>query len=322
MGGIGNQRAQLLRMSLLVPYLLTHPGTRLADLAAELGTSEGQIQKDLAVLSFCGLPGQGMGDLIEVVYDGDRVSITESAGIERPLQLTAAEASSLVIALRSFSQSPGTVSHDAILSALAKLEGAVGSRVASPVAVAAGPTPAGTEQLQRALADQRAVQIDYWTASRDEVSRRTVDPIRVFRVDGVDYLEAWCRRAEAVRTFRLDRIGELIVLDEPRQEHDALERDLTEGVYTPSGDDLEATLHVTRQGRWVTEYYDTQEVIDTPDGGAHVRLLLSADTLDRLVTQLGPDGLASYDDPVVRAAAGRVAARSRTALNRYHSPRA
>ena len=318
MGGIGNQREQLRRMSLLVPYLLTHPGTRLADLAAEFGTKPAQIQRDLDTLSFCGLPGQGMGDLIEVVYDGDQVSITENAGMLRPLQLTAAEASSLVIALRALAQSPGTVSHDAILSALAKLESAVGSRVASPVAVEAEPASESAELLRRALADERAVRIDYWTASRDEVSSRIVDAIRLFRVDGIDYLEAWCRRAEAVRTFRLDRIGELETLDEPLQRHDAPDRDLADGVYTPSEDDVEVTLDLTRAGRWVTEYYDVTEVVDHADGGASVRLLLGQDTLDRLVTQLGPDGLASYADPAVASAAERIAARSRTALARYN----
>lgn len=319
MGGIGNQRAQLHRMSLLVPFLLTHPAARLEDLAEEFGTTASQIRKDLLALSFCGLPGQGMGDLIEVVYDGDRVSITESAGMDRPLQLTAAEASSLVIALRSMAQSPGTVDHDTVLSTLAKLEGAIGTRVASPVAVESQAEPPTAAPLRSALTDDRAVEIGYWTASRDEVTERVLDPIRLFRVEGVDYLEAWCRRAEGVRTFRLDRISDLRILDEPRREHDAPQRDLSEGVYTPSAGDLEVTLEVTRDGRWVVEYYDVGEVVDTPDGGARIRLLVSPDTLDRLVSQLGREGLARLSDPAVAQAAHRVATRSAHALSRYRT---
>lgn len=319
MGGVGNQRAQLNRMSLLVPFLLTHPGTPVADLAAEFGTSPSQIRKDLLALSFCGLPGQGMGDLIEVVYDGDRVSVTESAGMERPLQLTAAEASSLVIALRSMAQSPGAIDHDTVLRTLAKLEAAIGTRVASPVAVESTEEPPAAAPLRGALAADRAVRMGYWTPSRDEVTERVVDPVRLFRVDGADYLEAWCRRAEGVRTFRLDRIGELTVLDEPRRQRDAPLRDLSEGLYSPSAGDLDVTLDVTRQGRWVVEYYDVAEVADTPDGGARIRLRLSPDVLDRLVAQLGPGGLAGLDDAAVAAAARRVAARSRQALTRYRS---
>ena len=39
--------------------------------------------------------------------------------------------------------------------------------------------------------------------------------------------------------------------------------------------------------------------------------------LGRLVTQLGPEGLASYSDPAVAGSAARVAERSRKALVRY-----
>lgn len=317
MGGIGNQRAQLRRMSLLVPFLLAHPGTKVDELAAEFGASPDQIRKDLQTLSYCGLPGQGMGDLIEVVYDGDAVTITESAGMDRPLQLTVAEASSLVIALRSMAQSPGAVDHDTVLQVLAKLEDIIGNLVQSPVAVEpldASPTAA---TLRAALADDRAVHMAYWTASRDAVSERTVDPVRLLRVDGMDYLEAWCRRVEAVRTFRLDRIDQLTVLDEPRTHRDVPQRDLSEGFYSPSEDDLRVELHVTRTGRWVSEYYDVTRVIDTADGGARIQLQIASDTLDRLVTQLGVDGIASYDDPHVTGAIARVRRRSAQALERY-----
>ena len=70
MAALGAQRAQLRRMSLLVPFLLTHPGTPLARLAEELDTTPAQIQKDLDTLMFCGLPGQGMGDLMRENEDG------------------------------------------------------------------------------------------------------------------------------------------------------------------------------------------------------------------------------------------------------------
>ncbi|MFV0534382.1 MAG: helix-turn-helix transcriptional regulator [Cumulibacter sp.] len=304
-------------MSLLVPFLLSNPGSTVSDLASEFDTTAAQIKKDLLAVSFCGLPGQGMGDLIEVVYDGDRVSITESAGMDRPLQLTAAEASSLVIALRAMAQSPGSVDHDTVLGALAKLEDAIGARATSPVTVESSAESHAATPLRSALADDRAVRIEYWSAARDELTDRVIDPIQIFRIDGVDYLQAWCRRVDELRTFRLDRIGALEVLDEPRAHHDAPPRDLSEGVYTPSADDLNVELQVSREGRWVIEYYDVGVVQEAADGGARIALRLSSDTLDRLVSQLGQDGLAGLDDPEVRAAAERVAARSAAALARY-----
>jgi proteasome accessory factor C len=54
----------------------------------------------------------------------------------------------------------------------------------------------------------------YYSASRDETGERTVDPVRLFEADGRNYLEAWCRQAEGMRLFRLDRIDSFAVLDE------------------------------------------------------------------------------------------------------------
>ena len=42
-----------------------------------------------------------------------------------------------------------------------------------------------------------------------------IDPVRVFSADGIAYLEAWCRQAEGMRIFRLDRFEAATLLDEP-----------------------------------------------------------------------------------------------------------
>src|SRR5690242_21635628 len=56
---------------------------------------------------------------------------------------------------------------------------------------------------------------DLYSASHDTLTSRVVDPIRLLLVADHSYLEAWCRSAEGVRLFRLDRIVEAQVLDEP-----------------------------------------------------------------------------------------------------------
>ena len=74
---------------------------------------------------------------------------------------------------------------------------------------------ATTAAVREALEAGRALRIRYYTAGRDDVTRRTVDPMRLLLVEGRGYLEAWCRRAGAVRLFRLDRVDDVAVLDEP-----------------------------------------------------------------------------------------------------------
>ncbi|MGN6473943.1 MAG: protein pafC, partial [Mycobacteriales bacterium] len=77
------------RLLALVPYLQAHPGIELAAAAADFGVSETQLRRDLTLLWMCGLPGHGPGDLIDLSFEGETVSVVFDAGMSRPLRLTA-----------------------------------------------------------------------------------------------------------------------------------------------------------------------------------------------------------------------------------------
>lgn len=285
---------RLARLLNLVPYLLARPGIEVVQAATDLGVSERQLRDDLELLWVCGLPGYGPGDLIDMAFDGDRVTVTYDAGIDRPLRLTHDEALALVVALRMLAQVPGAHSRDAVERALAKIESAAGDAASGlPIAVRL-PGTAGAEriaQLQAAVQRHRALRLTYYTAARDELTERVVDPMRVLLVGGHAYLEAWCRRAEAVRMFRADRIDECVELDEasapPAQARPA---DVSTGVFTPSPELPLVTLRIGRWARWITEYYPCESVVEeSPD---HWLVSLRASDLSwarRLVLGLGTE---------------------------------
>jgi proteasome accessory factor C len=257
----GDRVARLLN---LVPYLLARPGIGIAQAAAELDISERQLREDLELLWVCGLPGYGPGDLIDMAFDGDNVTITYDAGIDRPLRLTPDEALALVVALRMLAEMPGIDGRDAIERALAKIEAAAGDVAEAPVAVR---MPGDADRLAtiRGVVDRRrALRITYYTATRDETSDRVIDPMRVLLVEGRAYVEAWCRQAEAVRMFRVDRIDGFTELDEPaRPPREARSNDFSDGVFRSSPDQPLVTLRVSRSARWITEYYPCESVADT-----------------------------------------------------------
>ena len=68
--------------------------------------------------------------------------------------------------------------------------------------------------VDRAISERRRLWLRYYSPARDELTEREVDPIRLFAV-GHTYMEGWCRLSEARRTFRLDRVAEIRLLDEP-----------------------------------------------------------------------------------------------------------
>lgn len=282
-------RSRLARMLSLVPYLQQHPGVEVAEAAAVFGVTEQQLRTDLDLLFFCGLPGYTPGDLIEVSYEGDRITVGNADTIARPLTLTAEEALALVVAARALASEPGLGERDALDRALAKLEAAFES-VAGRVAVDLDEAGETLGAVERATEQGRRLHLRYHNPSRDEVSERDVDPMRVLNVDGRWYLEGWCRRVEDVRLFRLDRVLSAVVLDVAAEvPAHAAPRPLTEGLYHPAPEDPVVTLLLDREARWVADYYPYETVEERSDGGLRLDLRVHDDGwLRRLLLRLGP----------------------------------
>lgn len=257
---------RLPRLLALVPYLQARPGIGVAQAAADFGVSEAQLRRDLTLLWMCGLPGHGPGDLIDLSFEGESVSVIFDAGMSRPLRLSAEEALALVVALRTLAETPGLADSDAVQRALAKVEAAAGGVVDdSTVAVQLDHEQRIVPVLQRAVDEQRALRLRYYSASRDETGERTVDPVRLFEADGRLYLEAWCRHAEGMRVFRMDRVDDLTLLDEPAAVPAGVQvRDLAEGVFQPASEHLLVGLRIGPAYAWVADYYPTEDV--TEDG--------------------------------------------------------
>src|SRR3954470_8189893 len=209
--------AQLPRLLALVPYLLQHPGVQTAEAAEVFGVTEEQLRRDLNLLWLCGLPGHGPGDLIDLEFEGDTITLLEPAGVTRPLRLDAEEALALIVALRTLAETPGLADRDSVDRALAKVEEAAGGAAAPAgrVEVAVEGEERVLPVVREALERGRRLHLDYYVPGRDENKERDGDPLRLVLVDGRSYLEAYCLRAEGVRLFRLDRVVAVQLLDTP-----------------------------------------------------------------------------------------------------------
>lgn len=302
------------RLLNLVPYLLSRPGITVDEAAGDLGVSERQLREDLELLWVCGLPGYGPGDLIDMAFDGDRVTITYDAGIDRPLRLNQDEALALIVALRMLAETPGVGHADVIERALAKLESAAGEFAEAPVAVQLLTNRDRLTELRTVVQRRQAMRITYYTAARDETCDRVVDPMRVLVVGGQAYLEAWCRRAGAVRLFRIDRIDGYTELPEPAAPPpQARPTDMRDGVFKPTADLPLVRLRVGRAARWITEYYPCEEVRREAD---HWLVSLRAGDLGwarRLVLGLGAHATVVSPPELVALVGGE----ARAALDGY-----
>jgi proteasome accessory factor C len=310
---------QTRRMLSLVTYLRERPGAHVADVARAFGITEDELISDLDVLPMCGTSFRG-GDLLDIDTDGDRIWWHNPDDVAAPLRLAADEATALLVAARAVSTLPGLREGDrqALLRATAKLEAAAGEAAgaSSRLSVTFESEGGVFAEVDRAISERRRLWVKYYSPARDELTEREVDPIRLFAV-GHTYMEAWCRLSEARRTFRLDRVAEIRLLDEASAPPELELRDLSEGLVQPSAEDPEVVVEVGPGGRWVAEYYPHDSAEELPNGGLRITLRTpDPASLRRLALRLGQDGRIVSPDDLAESA--RRAARE--ALAGYEEP--
>ncbi|MDO5735396.1 MAG: WYL domain-containing protein [Propionibacteriaceae bacterium] len=293
---------QLARLLKLVPYLQKNQGISVASVASHFGVSERQVVSDIEVLQFCGLPEGFHGDLFEVDIDEVRedghIYFANADVLARPMRMRLQEATSLLVALDMLVEASG--GSEAASSALAKLRALVGEiDPAVSVSVAAG-DPGHRQLLQEAISGRRLVELTHLGAGRAPESRPAVEPIRLRVTGGFAYLDGWSRPRSAWRSYRLDRIQEIRVLDEvfePRVGLPAVGDDWFDDVVQQ----LEVTL--APQAHWVTEYYP---VITRDVHADHLQVtfpVASPQWATALLLRLGEAVLSVSDEQVARVAA-------------------
>lgn len=305
---------RLARLLALVPWLVANDGITIDEASVHFGITPDELEKDLWLLVVSGLPGHGPDQLVDIdFWDDGVIHVIDPQTLDRPLRLTDEEAMILLVALRMLAQVPGLPDRSAIVSASAKLEAAVGARgVADAVpAVDVGITGEVRDAIDAAVAHGAGLRLTYASATRDEVSERDVAPIDISVVDGVGYLQAWCSEADALRTFRLDRIV---------QAQEIATVTIPPRPATTAAEPASARLLLEPGARWVVDVHRGATVEEERSSGQAIVVLplLSVEWGVRLVLSLA--GQATALEPPDLVAGVRSAAAA--ALAAYGTPTA
>jgi proteasome accessory factor C len=204
-----------------------------------------------------------------------RVWIGMADYFSRPVRLTRSEALALYLKGKALLGAPGLEEAPALASALEKIERGLGrdtlENLAGRVEVGGGGHAAAALAAVRVAVERREqLEIEYYTAARDDLATRRIDPEHVFSSIGNWYVVAWDHLADAERLFRADRIrsarptGETF---EPRGLMGA-----GRPLYTRSTTDIPIRLVLGPGARWVAEYYETERVAEQEDGKIEVTL--------------------------------------------------
>ena len=284
---------RLRRLLVIVPYLVRHPGTEIAELGRLFDVDEAELLEDLGRLFLSGLPPYGPGDLIGVDIEDGRVWIDMADYFSKPLRLTRPEALALYLRGTELAAAPGIEQAPALSSAVEKLGDALGpgtlGELAGPVEAAAGGRPAQALDVIRAAAESNErLRIAYYAQSTAETTEREIDPEAVFLAIGHWYVVAWDHRSGEERLFRADRIRSAEPTGE-RFEPRGLEG-AGRPLYTPSERDVDVRLRLGPDARWIAEYYATADVHELDDGRLEVTLPAARfEWIARVILRQGED---------------------------------
>lgn len=281
--------SRLARILALIPYVLDREAADIEDLMERFGYTEDELTKDLNTIFVCGLPGYGPGDLMEAYIDEDEVIIDAAEFFSKAPRLTPAEALGLLAAgMTVIGSGEGSA---ALEKAVAKLAKVVMPDADSSLAVDVLDESNYVGALRDAAADSRVVHIVYRSVGKEETTERDIEPWSVVNTLGRWYVVGHCRLVGGQRTFRVDRIKELEVLDETFSRPTTVPD--TEVGYPASKDDVTCEIDLKPAARWVLEYYpvdvmressrSTRIRFHSPDAEVPARLLLRLGTDARLV---------------------------------------
>ena len=196
---------QTARLLDLVPFLLSHQGISLTDLAKHFKVESDVMLDDLNTLWMCGLPGYTPLELIDLAFDSGFVTIRNAAPLAYVRTMSSSEIVALALGLdllRENSENLGVEQSNRIDILAKNLRDQIGVQISiTPSSITSHRSVISTSIAQRV-----PVKMTYYSSNSDQETERTVSAFDFFRDNDVEYVQAYCHTTNGMRTFRVDRI--------------------------------------------------------------------------------------------------------------------
>lgn len=196
---------QTARLLDLVPYLLTHQGIAIDDLAKQFRVTQAIILDDLNTLWMCGLPGYTPLELIDLEFDSGFVTIRNADPLANVRGLVGSEMVALALGLDLLLNSLGKLPLE-ISQRISNLSQRIRSEIGSQITITEANQSQVRAVIDKAIAKRASVSIAYFSPQSDSVRERTISPFGFFSENSFEYVDAFCHLVGAARTFRIDRI--------------------------------------------------------------------------------------------------------------------
>ena len=197
--------AQTARLLDLVPFLLSHQGISVSDLATHFKVEKDVIIDDLNTLWMCGLPGYTPLELIDLAFDSGYVTIRNAAPLASVRTMSSSEIVSLALGLDLLRESSLNFGDEQI-SRIDRLSNRLRSQIGAHISIATSTQTAHRSIIATSIARRFPVEMIYYSSTTDQQTRRIVTAYDFFQEKDVEYFQAYCHTSKGMRTFRVDRI--------------------------------------------------------------------------------------------------------------------
>ena len=191
----------------LVPYISSHQGISLKELAQTFKVDQGQMTNDLTTLWMCGLPGYTPLELMDLDFESGFVTIHNAETLAKPRSISFDEGVALVLGL-DLLRSAISPDRSDLLERIDLLSQRLAELIKLPSALSATSlvNQEVSSAISEALKSRMGLEITYHALYRDEISTRVIFPIEMIESEGHLYLSSYCYTAMDFREFRIDRI--------------------------------------------------------------------------------------------------------------------
>ena len=250
----------------------------MAELCETLQVSDQELRQDIDVLNVVNFGGGSYVLYAEV--QGDQIEVDPEPygdNFAQPARLLPLEAKALVAAIDLIGEH---LPEGSLASARKKIVDALGQDPAEDglqITTAKGDDSDVARVVSGAIIGRRQLRIEYYKENEDEFTERTIEPYKLVNGQEGWYIHSWDLDKDKPRSYRLDRVREVNVLDETFEPRPGVEPDVHGWLATgevESGSTAKIWVSPER-ARWVRE--DHPGATELSDGAidlrAHLRLL-------------------------------------------------
>lgn len=250
----------------MLPWLVLHPGASTNEVASEFHLTPRQVLRLLELVTFTG-PHQYGGGLVDISLgddDGEWITVLDAQSLDRPVKLDAREASALLAGLTYLEQMPALAEPENVGRLIDKISKALAPGEPTLSVVTAEAEREMVKTLKQALKQNKQVEITYVSGSAQNGAVRVIEPKQLSTRDDRTFVRAWCHEAEAVRSFRVDRMTKAVALHE-----DATVSIDSEELFADTAAWIQVQLDVDRD---YLGDFDADTIVSMEDHGSAVRI--------------------------------------------------